>query len=36
MSDANVGDTVYCKVTSTGKVLRARVTSRELGTVVAQ
>jgi len=36
MSDANVGDTIYCKITSTGKVLRARVTSRDIGTVVAQ
>jgi hypothetical protein len=36
MADANIGDTVYCKVTSTGKVLKARVTSRDIGTVVAQ
>jgi len=36
MADANLGDSVFCKVTSTGKVLKARVTSRDIGMVVEQ
>jgi len=36
MSDANLGDAVFFKVTSTGKVLKARVSSRDIGMVVDQ
>ena len=34
LADANQGDSVWFKVTSTGKVLKAKVASRELGVVV--
>lgn len=36
MADANLGDAVFFKVTSTGKVLKARVSSRDIGVVVEQ
>jgi hypothetical protein len=36
MSDANLGDAVFFKVSSTGKVLKARVSSRDIGIVVEQ
>jgi hypothetical protein len=36
MSDANLGDAVFFKVSSTGKVLKARVSSRDIGVVVEQ
>jgi hypothetical protein len=34
LADANLGDSIWFKVTSTGKTLKARVASRELGLVV--
>jgi flagella basal body P-ring formation protein FlgA len=34
LADANTGDSIWFKVTSTGKVLKARVTSRDIGVVV--
>jgi flagella basal body P-ring formation protein FlgA len=34
LADANTGDAIFFKVTSTGKVLKARVASRDIGVVV--
>lgn len=34
LADANAGDTIFCRVTSTGKTLKARVTNKDTGTVV--
>jgi hypothetical protein len=34
LADANTGDSILFKVTSTGKVLKARVASRDIGVVV--
>ena len=34
LADANVGDAIFCRVTSTGKVLKAKVQSRDVGRVV--
>ena len=34
LADANQGDSIWFRVTTTGKVLKARVASRELGVVV--
>lgn len=34
LADANLGDAVFCRVTSTGKVLKAKVQSRDVGQVV--
>jgi len=34
LADANQGDSIWFRVTSTGKVLKARVASREVGVVV--
>jgi len=36
MSDANLGDAVFFKVSSTGKVLKARVSTRDISVVVEQ
>ncbi len=34
LGDANTGDTIFCRVTSTGKTLKARVTTRDTGVLV--
>jgi hypothetical protein len=34
LADANPGDAIFCRVTSTGKVLKAKVQSRDVGVVV--
>jgi len=34
LADADQGDAIWFKVTSTGKTLKAKVASRELGVVV--
>jgi Chaperone for flagella basal body P-ring formation len=34
LADANAGDSIWCRVTSTGKTLKARVANRDTGMVV--
>jgi hypothetical protein len=34
LADANAGDAIFCKVSSTGKVLKAKIVSRDVGKVV--
>jgi hypothetical protein len=34
LADANAGDAILCKVSSTGKVLKAKIQSRDVGVVV--
>jgi hypothetical protein len=34
LADANAGDTIFCRVTSTGKTLKARVRDKDTGLVV--